>query len=352
MHNFKYLLILFLFDSCHTLSQLPYTSSQLPKEDSQYKLVFNDEFDFKHHGTSIDYKKWNRTPPWNQSTNRTMDVSWCFPKEGGGPVYWDNAYVMRDAADSTTVKVSNGTCKIIANKGRYMGRVSNWPPCDPKHPGYAIGGSKCQDECQIRNNDTIPTCRTNDTLEFKYTVGKLFSRQKFRFGYYEIRFRLPKNPDPPFTYQGFGPNFWLWGNNPPENKSSELDVFEIIAFNPVKSDYNKYTSAVHYSGEPSDKHHTVHTESLGNFLKTDTAWHTAAAWWTKEFIHFYFDDSLYYSVQNNPEIPVDKLAEMYLIVDINAPVPGRCNNFDPVHTRFPYVYEVDYVRVYQLKQGQ
>jgi hypothetical protein len=345
----KFFLISFLFCSCQVTSQLSSSKSGLPYSDTtNYHLVFDDEFNTRYPLTVIDGRKWNRTPPWNQSSNRTVDVSWCWP-DSTPPVTWDRAYIMRDAADSTTIKVSNGTCKIIANKGRYMGRVTNWPQCDPAHPGYAIGGSKCQDECQIRGDDTIYTCRTNDTLEFKYTVGTLFSKERFRFGYYEIRFRLPKKPDPPFTHQGFGPNFWLWGNRPPETNYSEIDVFEIAAFNPFKSDSNKYTSSCHYAGT-SKKWKSAHTDKMGNVLWNDTSWHTAAAWWTKDFVRYYFDDSLYFTVQNNPDVLVDKLCDMYIIVDINAPTPGRCNNFDPVHTSFPYVYEVDYVRVYQEKK--
>ena len=177
----------------------------------------------------------------------------------------------------------------------------------------------------------------------------LFSRQKFFQGYFEIRFRLPAVPDAPFSHEGFGPNFWLWGNNPPANWASEIDVFEIISFNPQKGDTNMYTSTVHYSEKVSGLIPSAHTEIVGNKLKNDTAWHTAAAWWTGEFVKFYLDDELFLSVQDRKEIPVEKLAEMYIILGIASPTNGRCNNFDPVYTQFPYVYEVDYVRVYQQK---
>ena len=54
-------------------------------------------------------------------------------------------------------------------------------------------------------------------------------------------------------------------------------------------------------------------------------------------------------MEGRKDIPIDKLSDMYLIVDVNAPTNGRCNNFDE-HTHFPYVYEIDYVRVYQEKE--
>jgi beta-glucanase (GH16 family) len=242
--------------------------------------------------------------------------------------------------------VSNGTCKIVTNKVDYNGRVSNWPECNPDKPGYSVNNKKCMDECKT-GGDGISRCWTIDTLPFKYTTGMLYSKQKFFRGYFEIRFRLPAPPEPPGNHQGFGPNFWLYGNNRPVNYTSEIDIFEIIALHPPKGDTNKYTSTVHYSDKQSNTHPTAHTEALGNRLKDDTDWHTAAVWWTDKFVKFYFDGSPYYTVENRKDIPVDKLAEMYMIIDVNAPTWGRCNNFDPELTRFPYVYEIDYVRVYQ-----
>jgi beta-glucanase (GH16 family) len=209
-----------------------------------------------------------------------------------------------------------------------------------------VNGKKCRDECKIRGSETVATCWVTEILPFKYTTGMLFSTENFHRGYFEIRFRLPESPDPPNTHEGFGPNFWLWGNNPPEVYTSEIDVFEIFVLNGAKADTNKYTSTVHFSDMNVKKRPQAHTQAIGNRLKNDTAWHTAAAWWTEEFVKFYLDDSLYFTVQNIPEIKVDKLVDMHLIIDINSPNWGQCNNFTDA-TLFPYVYEIDYVRVYQ-----
>jgi hypothetical protein len=324
------------------------THAQLPPENPNYKIVFQDEFDQTFPTGPIDPKKWARTPPWNQRNNVTDNVSWCFPGDTNSR-YWDRAYTMRDPKDTTTIKVSNGTCKLITNKANYQGEVSNWPPCDPNNPGYAINGKKCRDECKPRGPDNANKCWTTDVLPFKYTTGFLFSKDKFYRGYFEIRFKLPPAPESPYTHQGFGPNFWLYGNTAPVNWRSEIDVFEIFAFNPPLGDTNKFTSTVHYSDKNVSRKPKAHSDALGNRLKNDTAWHKAAAWWTDKFVKIYFDDSLYFTVQGIQEIPVEKLVEMNIIVDINSPTDVRCNNFDPVYTKFPYVYEVDYVRVYQEK---
>ena len=326
----------------------PPCKAQLPSSDPDYKLVFGDEFDRTYPPDPVDTKKWARTGDSNQQGNLTQSVSWCFPEEKS-EIRWDRAYTIKDAKDTTTVAVSNGTCKIRTNKTPYQGQISNWPQCDPKNPGYAINGEKCKSECKIHGTDKVEKCWTTKMLPFKYTTGMLFSRQKFRYGYFEIRFKLPPVPQAPYTHEGFGPNFWLYGNKRPENYTSEIDIFEIIALNPGRNDSNRYTSTVHYSDKDVPLHPTAHTEEIGNRLKNDTAWHTAAAWWTEDFIKFYFDGALYYTVQERKDIPVDKLVEMNLIIDVNSPTSGRCNNFNEKYTQFPYVYEIDYVRVYQKK---
>ena len=80
------------------------------------------------------------------------------------------------------------------------------------------------------------------------------------------------------------------------------------------------------------------------------SFHKASAWWTPEFVKIYFNDSLINTVQYNPLIPVDSLVEMNMIIDMNAPATNFCTNFDSIFTQLPYNYEIDYVRVYQIKQ--
>jgi beta-glucanase (GH16 family) len=176
----------------------------------------------------------------------------------------------------------------------------------------------------------------------------LFSREKFYRGYFEMRFRLPPAPEAPYTHKGLGPNFWLFGTKPPVNWYGEIDIFEITALDNKRGDTNMLMSTVYYSDRQVKNYPNAHTEIIGNKLKNDTSWHTAAAWWTDQFIKFYLDDSLYYTVQGIKKIPVDRLEPMNIIIDINAPLWGRCNDFDE-HTQFPYEYEIDYVRVYQEK---
>ena len=176
----------------------------------------------------------------------------------------------------------------------------------------------------------------------------LYSRKMFKYGYFETRFKLPVEPSSPTTHQGFGPNLWLYRADSSQNNYwSEIDVFEVCAFHPNKGS-NWTTTNVHYSDQDTSKIHPTHAKEIGNIASN--VWHKASVWWTPEFINIYFNDSLINSVEGIPEIPVDSLVESFLFVDINAPTANYCVNFDSINTVFPYKYEIDYIRVYQLNQ--
>lgn len=92
----------------------------------------------------------------------------------------------------------------------------------------------------------------------------------------------------------------------------------------------------------------VYKNDIGNI--TNNVWHTAAAWWTPEFIKIYFDSMEILSFYSDSLFPVDSLIEMPIFIDINSPTTNYCVNFDSAFTQLPYTFEMDYVRVYQLRQ--
>lgn len=66
--------------------------------------------------------------------------------------------------------------------------------------------------------------------------------------------------------------------------------------------------------------------------------------WTPWYINFYFDNKLV----NSTNRYVDKLLPMNIYVDIAVPTYKFNKNFAP-NSLFPYTYEIDYVRIYNLK---
>src|SRR6185436_10444904 len=205
--------------------------AQLPPTDSSYQLVFYDEFD-SITPTIIDTSKWMRAPEWNQSSNKSGYHAGC-------DSLWDIAYIIRNDTDTTTVNINAGTCKLITRHVPYFGEVWNWFPCDTLNDS-TLTGLPCMGSCQYYGADTITRCFRSDSLLFPYTTGMLYSRDKYRYGYFEMKFMLPEPATAPYSYTGFGPNCWLYGADENQNNLwSEIDMFEIEAFDASEGDTNR-----------------------------------------------------------------------------------------------------------------
>lgn len=113
---------------------------------------------------------------------------------------------------------------------------------------------------------------------------------------------------------------------------------------------NWYTTNIHYKAKSqSNKLSKTYDH---NPLQPDV-WYTASALWTPSKIELYLNNVLIREVPaSDLNIPVDSLASMNIWVDINSPATNFCTLFDlgASGTSFPYTYEVDYVKVWQLKQ--
>lgn len=286
--------------------------AQLPFFHPAYELVFSDEFT----DSTVDTAHWRPVPPWNQCGTQTG--TYCM----NGP--FDIAYRKWDPLgvgefDYTNTEVSNGTLKLYTRKENYTGTSYCWP-----------GG-----------------VFTVENLPYIYTSAMLYSKKRFKYGYYEIRFRLPAIP-PGYTYQGFGPNFWLYGVDPPVNEWSEIDVFEIFGYVPGSDVLNEFTTNIHYQAI-STSSHLFDFNSQGSV--TENVWHTAGVDWTSDHVHFYLDGQKIKEV--TASIPFDSLVPMHIWIDVNAPTTGGCIDFDTtgtIQTYFPYIYEIDYVKVWQMKK--
>jgi len=140
----------------------------------------------------------------------------------------------------------------------------------------------------------------------------------------------------PMTNTGIGPNFWLFGGND-EVPWSEIDIFEFD----VETDV--FAANIHYDDIYGD---TLHCIDSPEIMVDFTQFHTFAINWTSEKIDFYLDDSLYHSVDT---ACIANLDTMPMIIDVNLPLHTMCQLVDTVYTQFPHFFEIDYVKVYQLK---
>lgn len=297
-----------------------YNIAQLPPNNPNYEIVFEDNFN----GTSINTSKWNSMWPWNQSG--FIDTYWCnnIPDGIGADLYGYRKVNFENCS------VSGGTLKIISKRENYSGWVWNWPLCTSDSCSQGTGYHPCD------TSYTPPKCFDEDVLNFNYTTNMLISKEFFKYGYFEIRCKIPV-PEYPKNNKGIGPNFWLWwaGNNV---SWSEIDIFEFDGSN------NKFGSSIHYEDIYGNALHGV-PDYPDLITVSDTLFHKYAVYWDPYVLKFYFDDQLYASATFDASVFIP----MPLIIDVNFPLHTMCQLIDPVNTQLPHNYEIDYVKVYQLK---
>ena len=298
--------------------------AQLPPNNANYELVFEDNFD----GTSINSSKWKSIWNWNQSGS--LNVSYCnnIPSGVIGPDLY--GYRKRNFENCT---VSGGTLKIVSKQENYSGWVWNWPLCTSDSCNQGTGYHSCE------TSHTPPICWDEDLLNFNYTTNMLISKETFKYGYFEIRCKIPK-PTSPKTNKGIGPNFWLWSGAGPTVTWSEIDIFEFNGENTT------FGSAIHYEDINGNISHGI-PNNVPPIYVDFSSFHIFSALWTPQKIEFFLDGNLYVSTN----LHVQDLLNMPLIIDVNFPLHTMCQLLDPANTQLPYNYEIDYIRVYQLKSN-
>ena len=215
-----------------------------------------------------------------------------------------------------------------------------------------------------------------------YTSAHLVSKTAFKYGYFEIRSRFPKNqiqldmiggvipginnpglhPKPiVHTGEGFSPTFWLFPCYHDATagyiKYSEIDIYEVCGRT------NQFTCNIHYADADyytltEDGYYypwwTYHTQGLDDdyvFTINDGNFHTYAMKWDSLSIRFYFDGNqicYYYHNNNNNDVFIpSNLLPMNIII-ANSAFSG--NFGDPIksNTIMPYAYDIDYVKVSNL----
>lgn len=245
-------------------------SSSVP---AGYSLVFSDEFT----GYSLDTSKWNSSYRW-------------------GPGW-----------------------AINGEKQYYVDRINN---PDFGHSPFEFDG----------NTLTISAIRTPDHLAASanwqpYLSGALttFNKFKMRYGYVEIRAKLPKG-------RGLWSAFWML-HQTDNDRRPEIDVLEYIGDQP-----NTIFNTYHYY-DNWNLRSTPSYEAPGPDYSAD--FHTYGMKWEPGKITWYVD-----GVARNTHIDGNVAWEdMYLLV--NLAVGGWWPGDPDGSTVFPAQYKIDYIRAYQ-----
>ena len=150
--------------------------AQTPATDSNYKLIFEDEF----------------VKPTGMSDSAYLSQKWSFLVGGDNAADSDgkhNCYCSTENGNNH--RVDSGVCTLTFRNEPYPCRIDTHYD-DPNTPLVNEYGFKV-------------------TL-LEHTGGNLVSRlNNFRYGYYEIRCRLP-DFDLTHCYDGLNVNFWLAKN--------------------------------------------------------------------------------------------------------------------------------------------
>jgi len=113
-------------------------------------------------------------------------------------------------------------------------------------------------------------------IEFDYTSGMLFSKEKFLYGSFEAEIFIPKG-------YGLWSAFWLYGGGEPK-KHAEIDIFEYYGSE------HKFTHNTHLD---YNRGKDVYGNSDGIVLKgLENSWHKYRLDWTIDKLKYYIDDKL------------------------------------------------------------
>lgn len=219
--------------------------------------------------------------------------------------------------------------------------------------GYDIGGhgwgnNELQYYTRSINNARVADGRLTITarkevMEGKnYTSARLVSKNKgdFLYGSIEVRAKLPSGRG---TWPAIWmlPTDWAYGGWP---ASGEIDIMEHVGYDPNRVLFSIHTEAYN---------HIKGTQKSGerNIPTAMTEFHLYRVDWTPDSIKGYFDNEQVFSFANEQKGPAtwpfDKRFHLLLNLAIGGNWGGQKGVDDTI---FPARFEIDYVRVYRMKQ--
>ena len=198
----------------------------------------------------------------------------------------------------------------------------------PRKLGYTtessivVNGGTLKNIIHIENIDGVDTACS----------GMIGTMGKFepKFGYFEIRAKLPKIKGPQSA-------FWLLSQNygqvlsDPYSSGMEIDIFEYVKVSPGIVNFT-----THWDGY--ETHHKEDYAGIKYLNIEDDNFHTFGLLWTKDTYEFYVDDILLHTKKG-----IVSNTDQYIILSAEigkwgGGIEGQI---------LPDQFEVDYVRVYQ-----
>lgn len=190
----------------------------------------------------------------------------------------------------------------------------------------------------IANDSLFLEARKENWGSKNYTSGRIntFQKRDFLYGRFEARIKLPIG-------QGFWPAFWMLPTDFDElQEYREIDIMENLGNDP----FSIY-GYLHMKFNGEDMNSFGKKLSL-NQISPDQ-FHVYSVEWTYEKIEWFVDGMKFFYTTLNDTIPYWPFKKDRFYIILNLAIGGDWPG-DPDHTtNFPSVMEIDYVKVYQIK---
>lgn len=165
---------------------------------------------------------------------------------------------------------------------------------------------------------------------FTYSAGMIQSQKDFQYGYFEIKFKIPKE-------KGFWPAFWLYGATPNE----EIDWMELKTEKPDKIHVGR-----HCQKKADNYEKTIFGKKVwGDWVKFEGSltegYNVIAGEWTANYLKYYLNGQCIAMTYVDMKHPKKLVANIAVSSDGGAYSPGPRKDFkDSVN------FEIDYIRVW------
>ena len=189
--------------------------------------------------------------------------------------------------------------------------------------------------------DTGNWRRNRPFIEYTSSSLKTSGLQQWVFGRFEIRARID-------TAKGSWPAIWTLGSGGRWPLGGEVDIMEFYRPKGIPTILANMAWGRSQNGGAIWNTKEI---PLQHFTANDKEWvkkfHVWRMDWTKDSISLYLDDELLNTIALSKTLNPDEsnpfLKPQYLLLNLAI----GANGGDPSLTKFPIIYEVDYVRVYQ-----
>lgn len=246
----------------------------------RYVYSGGDEFS----GSQLDTEKWITEYPWGRNLFGNKEQQYYAP-------------------GNSNVQLDNGILKLITKSEPGYRNLVDWLP------GTAVLG------------DGVSNYRY-----FPYTSGMLYSKQKFKYGLFEIRFKTSYNS------KGLWPAFWLYSGV----CKAEIDIFEMKGETPNKT---------HYGIVCDNNCDGVGNDCGGQWVTATgdfpAAFNIMRGEWTPNYIAWSLNNQEYATRFQTYTDPMAIITNVAVAGDNGAFPPGPDGS-----TILPSTFEVDYIRVW------